>query len=91
MAPAARTSVVGVGPMAETVTQFLLRMQGNDHKLKGDDGMRTTREVAEACGLRLGTARSKLWAAHEAGEVEAFDGGASGARGNEITWRAIAP
>ena len=73
--------------MAESVVHYLKRVH-DQGCLKGGDATRTTREVADACGLRLGTARSKLWSAYEAGEVDAFDGGASGARGNEICWQA---
>jgi len=57
---------------------------------KGGIGCRTTREVSDWTGLSLATARRHLWAAEEMGEVEAFDGGASGREGNPIEWRIVA-
>jgi hypothetical protein len=54
---------------------------------KGGDGFRTTREVAEWCGIPIATARRRLWAAVGRREAMAFDGGASGTSGNPILWR----
>lgn len=54
----------------------------------GDQGTRTTAQVADYCKLSQAAVRRALWAAVDRGEVEAFDGGASGRKGNPISWRA---
>jgi hypothetical protein len=59
-----------------------------ERRLKGDDGFRSTREVAEWAGVSMSRARRLLWDLVEDGLVEAFDGGASGLTGNPIEWRA---
>jgi hypothetical protein len=71
----------------ETIRQYLERVRESD-KAKGGDGLRTTREVAEYFGISMAAARRKGHAAWEAGEIEAFDGGASGVSGNPIFWGA---
>ncbi len=52
----------------------------------GDCRDRTTREVAEHYGISLATARRRLHKLWGAGEIEAYDGGASGTMGNAIFW-----
>ena len=67
---------------------YLNRLRNSaDRKAKGDDGTRTTRDVAEACGLSMGAARRKLHAAFQDDRIEAFDEGASGHQGNMIYWQ----
>ena len=53
---------------------------------KGGDGMLDTREVAERCGIKTATARRRLYALLNSGEVEAFDGEGNGL-GKAILWR----
>lgn len=66
------------------IRDYLNRLYEN----KPDDCSRSTREVADYCGVALGTARRHLHALLENGDVLAFDGGASGAQGNPIFWEA---
>lgn len=53
---------------------------------KGGTGFRKTREVAEYCAISLASARRRLWAAVQAGTVEACDGGG---HGGPLEWRLI--
>lgn len=69
----------------ETITEYLRRLYDKRHE-KGDDGLRTTREVAEYFDVSLATARRRCHALWEAGEIQAYDGGASGHMGNAIFW-----
>ena len=71
----------------ESVADFLRRALIRDKEKGMDDGFRSTREVSDACGLSLDTARRHLWDAANRGEVDAYDGGASGDQGNEILWK----
>lgn len=61
--------------MRETPETYLRRVKySEDRRLKGDDGMRTTREVAESCGLTTAAARRKLQAAFDDDAINAFEG-----------------
>lgn len=71
----------------ETIPAYLARVHSSAAE-KGGDGTRTTREVADYFDLSMGTARRRLHKLWDAGEIEAFDGGASGAMGNAIMWGA---
>lgn len=72
----------------ETLIEYLARMKRKDaEKGYATGGERDTREIADFFGVSLATARRHLWAAVASDEVEAFDGGASGAQGNPIFWR----
>ena len=71
------------------IIDYLRRAQVRDREREGPigSGLRTTREVADACDVTPDTARKWLHRAVDRDEVEAFDGGASGLSGNEISWR----
>ena len=71
--------------------EHLKRLRNSaERQLKGDEGMRSTRDVADACDLNISTVRRCLQKAVDDGLIEAFDGGASGLSGNVIYWRALA-
>lgn len=43
---------------------YLKRLSNSaERKAKGDDGDRSTRDIADACGLTAATARRSLWKA----------------------------
>lgn len=72
--------------MSKSVIEALEAAARRD-KEKGGSGLRSTTEVAEYTGLSIATARRHLWAAERRGDVEAYDGGASGEQGNPIFWK----
>ena len=70
---------------AEAVLAFLRHVHpalNEEKRLKGDDGLRTTRAVADRFGVAAFQARRVLVRLEDAGEVEAFSDGP------HLLWRA---
>lgn len=63
--------------MSETIVQYLQRVRNRDAEKHGPEaaGVRSTREIATYFDLPIATARRRLNALYDAGEIEGYDGG----------------
>lgn len=72
--------------MDNAILEYLTRMRRNG-ALKGDNGSRSTREVADYLGLSMAATRRRLNRLYDNGQIEAFDAG-NDHMGAPVLWQA---